>query len=497
LEYGFQVFHFMSSRFRHDLFTSFGQMKGYADFILEDYQRLGANTPEPAPQLKILSAKLLAHARNWERDSDSIQSSETLAELCLPILDQILEIVQGLKHTPHAPIEDLARFHHALNKAGVTLRNRGDLAPKIDHPSPTTQPQIGRPQGTILIIDDDAGEQEMATRICEDAGHVGVAVGSLEDGIERALTQDYDAILLDWNMPGGGARTFLSRYHETNLAHRAPVILISAEGDSNVFIDAMRLGAVDFLQKPYDRKELIARLDYAVRTKLAEERLSNAMARLRREEESRRHLVLNIFPSHIAGRVMKGENPIADLAPDVGVLFVDIVGFTRLTLTTTPKDIIAFLSLTFEWMESLTSRYGIEKIKTIGDSFLAVSGLTEERPIHLSMLADFALHLLQYAKKIVTPAQIPLSLRMGLHRGPVIAGVVGKQKLGYDLWGETVNFAARLERLAQPDTILTSSEVFQSLDKDYTLTPAGQQEVKDLGQRQLFYIQGKREKKPS
>ena len=259
----------------------------------------------------------------------------------------------------------------------------------------------------------------------------------------------------------------------------------------------MRLGAVDFLQKPYDRKELIARLDYAVRTKLAEERLSNAMTRLRREEESRRHLVLNIFPSHITGRVMKGENPIADLAPDVGVLFVDIVGFTRLTLTTTPKDIIAFLSLTFEWMESLTSRYGIEKIKTIGDSFLAVSGLTEERPIHLSMLADFALHLLQYAKKIVTPAQIPLSLRMGLHRGPVIAGVVGKQKLGYDLWGDTVNFAARLERLAQPDTILTSSEVFQSLDKDYILIPAGKQEVKDLGQRQLYNIQGKREKKPS
>ncbi|MEI7721007.1 MAG: adenylate/guanylate cyclase domain-containing response regulator [Verrucomicrobiota bacterium] len=487
----------MRSRFRHDIFTAFGQMKGYADFILEDYQRLGATPPDTAPQLKFLSAKLLAHARNWERESDSIPSSETLAELCLPILDQIIEIVQGLKHMPHAPIEDLTRFQQALNKAGVILRNREDPVLTVDHPAPVTHPQIGRPQGTILIVDDDSGEQEMATRICEDAGHVGVAVGSLEEGIERALTQDYDAILLDWNMPGGGARTFLSRYHETNLAHRAPVILISAEGDRNVFLDAMRLGAVDFLQKPYDRKELLVRLDYAVRTKLTEERLSNAMARLRREEESRRHLVLNIFPSHIAGRVMKGENPIADLAPDVGVLFVDIVGFTRLTLTTSPKDIIAFLSITFEWMESLTSRYGIEKIKTIGDSFLAVSGLTEERPIHLSMLADFALHLLQYAKKIVTPAQIPLSLRMGLHRGPVIAGVVGKQKLGYDLWGDTVNFAARLERLAQPDTILTSSEVFQSLDKDYTLTPAGQQEVKDLGQRQLFYIQGKREKKPS
>ncbi len=190
-------------------------------------------------------------------------------------------------------------------------------------------------------------------------------------------------------------------------------------------------------------------------------RLRNVeLARLNQQNEQ---LLLNVLPSAIAARLKNGETTIADKFNDVTVLFADIAGFTALSAAIKPEEIVALLDNIFSDFDAIANTYGLEKIKTIGDCYMLVGGLPEPSGDHAVRVAQAALQLQKTIKRLSETLNIGLEIRIGIHTGAVVAGVIGKRKFTYDLWGDTVNTASRMESHSEPGKIHVTTEVYQRL----------------------------------
>lgn len=164
-----------------------------------------------------------------------------------------------------------------------------------------------------------------------------------------------------------------------------------------------------------------------------------------REHDRSEKLLLNILPKPIAERLKEGEETIADGFADVTILFADIVDFTGLSARTTPQELVMLLNKVFSAFDRLAQKHGLEKIKTIGDAYMVVGGLPEPRPNHAGAVAEMALDMHSETERLGKELGVPLGLRIGINSGQVVAGVIGEQKFAYDLWGDSVNLASRME----------------------------------------------------
>ncbi len=209
---------------------------------------------------------------------------------------------------------------------------------------------------------------------------------------------------------------------------------------------------------------------------------------LRIANEQTDALLRNMLPEPIAKRLKEEEGFIADRHPAVTVLFADIAGFTGMSASLPPDVLVSFLNDLFSELDALTTRYGLEKIKTIGDAYMVVGGLPEPRPDHAEAVADMALAMRDELGALSTPDGKRLVFRIGIHTGPVVAGVIGTKKLSYDLWGDTVNTASRMESHAEPGTIQVTEPTWEILKRRYRLTPRGEIQVKGKGKLQAFVL---------
>lgn len=216
-------------------------------------------------------------------------------------------------------------------------------------------------------------------------------------------------------------------------------------------------------------------------------RVERAEAELAEQHARAESLLLNILPESTARRLEAGERVIADGAEDVSVLFADLVGSTRLASTFSPHDLVALLNEVFSTFDDLTVRYGLEKIKTVGDSYVAVGGLVAPDPDHLTAAADLALAMRDRIGHHRT-GDGPLKIRIGLHVGPVVAGVIGKRKFSYDLWGDTVNIASRMESTGLAGRIQVTRAVRDRLSADFAFEPRGSIEVKGKGSMDTYLL---------
>ncbi len=203
-------------------------------------------------------------------------------------------------------------------------------------------------------------------------------------------------------------------------------------------------------------------------------------------------LLLNILPGPIAHRLKSGETAIADSYAQATVLFADIVGFTNLAATREPAEIILFLNGLFTRFDVAAKRHGIEKIKTIGDAYMAVSGIVASHPDHVKQMVEMGLDMLETVKSYSILSGIPLSIRVGINTGPVVAGVIGTTKFIYDLWGDTVNLASRMESTGIPGVIQVSRSVYEQLDERYDFEPRGPIEVKGKGLVETWLLRANR-----
>jgi class 3 adenylate cyclase len=220
-------------------------------------------------------------------------------------------------------------------------------------------------------------------------------------------------------------------------------------------------------------------------TLIAEAALDHAHAR---SEE----LLLNILPPSIAGRLKLSNGTIADGFAEVTVLFADIVGFTTMSSRMAPDRVVGMLNELFCSFDDLAGHLGLEKIKTIGDCYMVAGGLPAPREDHAEAVAEMALAMLRVIAAFAAKSGEPLDVRIGMHSGPVVAGVIGKRKFIYDLWGDTVNIASRMESHGLPGAVQLSAASHALLERKYACTPRGPIEVKGKGQMDAWLLTGPR-----
>jgi class 3 adenylate cyclase len=209
------------------------------------------------------------------------------------------------------------------------------------------------------------------------------------------------------------------------------------------------------------------------------------------EEEKSERLLLNMVPASIAARLKQTQGVIADAFAEVTVLFADLVDFTPRSQQLAPEQVVQVLNELFSAFDRLAQRHGLEKIKTIGDAYMVAGGLPDPRPDHAQAAAEMALAMREEVARRRDPSGQPLQVRIGIDTGPVVAGVIGTSKFSYDLWGDTVNTASRMESDGVAGHIQVTARTFQCLRDGYRFQRRGPIPVKGKGEMVTYFLLGR------
>ena len=208
------------------------------------------------------------------------------------------------------------------------------------------------------------------------------------------------------------------------------------------------------------------------------------------ERERSDHLLLNILPSLIAERLKQGESPIADFNEQVSILFADIVGFTPLTSRLKADELVVLLDELFTRFDEEVTQLNLEKMRTIGDGYFVAAGVPQARDDHALVMAQLALNLQRAVKEFDSPYVSGLQIRIGISSGSVIAGVIGARKIQYDLWGDTVNIASRMESQGAAGKIQISETTYALIKDKFACTSRGEVEIKGKGKMRTWFLDG-------
>jgi len=214
------------------------------------------------------------------------------------------------------------------------------------------------------------------------------------------------------------------------------------------------------------------------------------VTRIDQEKARAEELLRRTLPAPIVKRLKRGETQIADHLASVTVVFADIVGFTPLAARLAPAEVVALLDDIFTRFDALAAEHGVEKIKTIGDAYMAVAGAPEPRADHAARAARMALAMRDHVRSLAQSRDIQLAMRIGLHTGEAVAGVIGTARFAYDLWGDTVNTASRMESHGQPNEIQLSAATRDALGTAFTTRERGTIEVKGRGPLTTYWLEG-------
>ncbi len=218
-----------------------------------------------------------------------------------------------------------------------------------------------------------------------------------------------------------------------------------------------------------------------------------ALSALETEQERSERLLLNVLPREIAARLKDSDGLIADGLDDVTVLFADIVGFTPLAERMQPRAVVELLNEVFSCFDELADRFELEKIKTIGDGYMVAGGLPTPRVDHAEAVARMALEMRDSLPRLAAAASRGLAVRIGVDSGPVVAGVIGRRRFSYDLWGDTVNTASRMELHGRPGEIQVTARTYRLLNEAFVLEPRGNVDVKGKGPAPTYVLVAERE----
>ena len=308
------------------------------------------------------------------------------------------------------------------------------------------------------------------------------------EAIERARAEPFDLMLLDMEMPDLDGLGALKIVKSTPELSYLPVIIVSGAEEFERTVECIRIGAEDYLPKPFNPVLLRARVFSSLEKKRLRDLDRQRIIELQREKDllsieqmKTEKLMLNILPKPIAERLKKGEKNIAGSYPEVTVLFSDLVGFTKMSATKTAHELVKLLNDIFSRFDRRAEDLGLEKIKTIGDAYMAVGGLPIPRSDHADIVADMALGMYQDLNDFNVSNGMDIQMRIGMHSGPVVAGVIGFTKFSYDLWGNTVNTASRMESMALKGRIQITPDTTALLKENFDLEERELIECKGLG----------------
>jgi adenylate cyclase len=360
----------------------------------------------------------------------------------------------------------------------------GGEAPRTAAPLPKPVERVAR----ILVVDDLPSNRAFLARQLEGEGH---RVATAPDGataLQMMRREEFDLALVDLVMPGLSGIDVIREIRKDDRLRRTGVIVVSAYDEDDAAIRSIEAGAEDYLAKPVNPVLLRARIDAQLAKKRLhdEERLSRM--KLEAEKAKADALLLNILPPRIIERLGAGESVVADSFDQATVLFSDFVGFTEMAATAPPHRLVGDLNRIFSEFDGLALDLGVEKIKTLGDGYMAVCGLPDRRADHAEAMADMALGMFDILEKLNPTLLSPMKMRIGIHSGPVIAGIIGTHRIAYDLWGNTVNVASRQESFSEPGRIHISRQTADHLAAQFDLQSRGEIYVRGLGQVETFFL---------
>jgi adenylate cyclase len=353
---------------------------------------------------------------------------------------------------------------------------------------------------SVLVVDDSRTLRRLLVRALNDLGITSTTeADNGRKALELVRSQEFDLVLLDMEMPEMDGLQLLHAIKTDPLARALPVIVISGAEQFDNTVKCIELGAEDYLPKPFNPVLLRARVMSSLekkrlrdldRARLAELQYEKELLQL--EQEKSEHLLLNILPRPIAERLKGGERTIADSHAQVTVLFADLVGFTQLSRQTGARELVTLLNEVFSRFDRLAERHGLEKIKTIGDSYMLVGGLPVPRADHAEAVAEMALDMVEEVGRFNRRNQTQIDLRIGINSGPVVAGVIGRKKFTYDLWGDTVNLASRMESAGAPNAIHVAPSTHAALQGKYELAERGLVHCKGVGEITTWFLTGRK-----
>jgi class 3 adenylate cyclase len=488
----------MKPKLKHELRTPLNHILGYSEMLLEE-----------APALEI---------GDWHRGLERIQELGQLLQRGVDELPSPPVEDDGTRPAPRTPPEwpslvgeirglaerlaalappdqedaaaDLARIRDAADNFGrllaaLTAAADGDrVEVESEEPDGEADPhpptRNGEP-GRILVVDDDEGNRLMLERRLHRLGHQVLCAADGHEALALLRREPQDLVLLDIQMPVLDGEATLRILRSDPVLRRVPVIVLSASRDLSRVVRCIELGAEDYLPKPFNPILLQAR----IKACLDKKRLQDREAEHLRQIEDLLHVIL---PRDVARELQATQRVQPRAVPEVAVLFTDLAGFTQWCAGKSAIEVHRELQGLVEAFEDIVLRHGLEKIKTIGDSFMAVAGLLA--PLSNPAAAAVACGL-EMTRAAAAHGQ-GWRLRVGIHTGPVSAGVVGRQKYQYDLWGDTVNTASRMEQAAPPGGVCVEASTWARIAALYLGESLGIVQLKGKGEREIYRIDGPR-----
>ena len=340
---------------------------------------------------------------------------------------------------------------------------------------------LGPADSRILVVDDNAANRELLARRLVREGYCVTTAESGTAALALIAAESFDLVLLDLMMPGISGFEVLCRLKLDDSARHIPVIMISALDELDSTVRCIEAGAEDYLPKPFNPVLLRARIGACLERK-------RLLDELRIEKERSEALLLNTLPRRIVERMRYGETVIADHIAEATILFSDLVDFSTLAARLSPQGTVELLGSLFSRFDDLAAQLGVEKIKTIGDGYMVAGGLPETRVDHVQAVAEMALSMLDAVGAVARASGMPLDLRIGIHTGDLIAGVIGTRKFVYDVWGDTVNTAKRMEGHGLAGRVHVSAAVRHALGVAFRFETRAAIEVKGKGLLKTYLL---------
>jgi adenylate cyclase len=430
------------ARLRHELRTPLNAIKGYGELLVEEVQDSGRDT-------------LLG----------DLGKVIDLADRLLAEIDRMVDVAAA---PPIDVVDELLQTMRPLDEADI--------------------PDPGAASSQILIVDDNASNRDLLSRHLAREGYRVTTAESGGSSLALTAAEDFDLVLLDLMMPEISGFEVLSRLKANERTRHIPVIMISALDELDSTVRCIEAGAEDYLPKPFNPVLLRARIGASLEKKRLRDREQAILAELRAEKERSEALLVNILPQRIVERMRRGETVIADHIAEATILFSDLVDFSSFAARLSPEEVVKLLGQLFSRFDALAARHGLEKIKTIGDGYMVAGGLPETRTDHGVAAAEMALAMLDAVGAAGRAAGESLQLRIGLHTGDLVAGVIGTHKFAYDVWGDTVNIAKRMETYGLPGHIHVSTETRLALGDIFRFEPRGPLDVKGKGPMETYFL---------
>jgi class 3 adenylate cyclase len=446
--------------------------RGQAEQLL---RMLQVELAGPAAETVELAERLLAEAgsiavdRSRQPDLERIASA---ARCFARLLDDLLSAARA--RNPSTPAEPVgAEAGPGPGRDGVAGASPGEF-------------------GRLLVVDDNEANLDLLYRRLGRQGHEVEIASSGRQALAALALRPFDLVLLDVVMPGMDGYQVLVQLKAEERFRHVPVIMMSALGELDSVVRCIELGAEDYLTKPFEPVLLKARVDACLGKKRMRDRELDHLRQLQEARARADALLRNVLPDAVADRLEEGHLASVDRFPEVTVLFLDISGFSGLAARLPPARVVEILNQVFSAFDVLADQHRVEKIKTIGDAYMAAAGLPEPRAGHVAAVAEMALEMRRSVTRVGARFGETLRCRIGIHTGPVIAGIIGTKRFSYDLWGDTVNVASRMESHGVPGQIQISRAVKDQLGSGFLFEARGPIDVKGLGSMEAYFLVGRR-----